>query len=393
MEFEFKLPTAEIIVENETEWTKNKNVTIKYPSGEYEKTYIIKTLDGNTTIIEETKVTEQEITMPIDVNCIITAIVKSGEESQPISKEVTMIDTTAPNSVTFTTEVSETTITVTASATDLESEIYGYQFSNDNGLTWLPSEPQKSNIYPFENLTIGNTYDIKVRAYNNTYPVNKETSYLDSELKSVLIEKQAPTIQIATNQTYKAIVYLDPTNLNKKCDASNTTVATGRKSGCMKWYAYAETDTTYDLILAHNTTAKVSSYSAAQTQITTDTNAWDSSINARNITANEVAKISGNSTFKQSSSKSQEWFYIGSNNKTYFNKNYAWLVDYTGYCKDYGCTVEEGNHYGYWTKDKQINSTVNAWVVSYDIRLITTTLSYTYYGIRPVITVSKDIFN
>jgi len=62
----------------------------------------------------------------------------------------------------------------------------------------------------------------------------------------------------------KAIVYLDPTNLSTECNAELASANVnedgspiGIKSGCMKWYAFAEDDNTYTMILDHNTTARI----------------------------------------------------------------------------------------------------------------------------------------
>ena len=43
-----------------------------------------------------------------------------------------------------------------------------------------------------------------------------------------------------------AIVYLDPTDLSKKCNANNIDSTTGIKEGCMKWYAYKDEDGKYN---------------------------------------------------------------------------------------------------------------------------------------------------
>ncbi len=68
-----------------------------------------------------------------------------------------------------------------ASGTDSESGIYGYQFSKDGGTNW--TNIQTGNTYTFSGLTSGN-YNIKVRAYNNTYG-NGGRLYKDSDTKSV----------------------------------------------------------------------------------------------------------------------------------------------------------------------------------------------------------------
>ncbi len=78
------------------------------------------------------------------------------------------------------------------------------------------------------------------------------------------------------------------------------------------------------------------------TALSNDTANWDSSLNARLITANEVAKITGNTTF-DASKEGQSWFYLDSNNQTQTAKTqgaskYAWLFDYTSGCTSYGPT-------------------------------------------------------
>ena len=67
-----------------------------------------------------------------------------------------------------------------------------------------------------------------------------------------------PTMTIASKtDTYKGIIYLDPTDLSKTCNASNSVSATGTKEGCMKWYIFDDSGNNYTMILDHNTTAKV----------------------------------------------------------------------------------------------------------------------------------------
>ena len=91
-----------------------------------------------------------------------------------------------------------------------------------------------------------NDKTVKVRYDSNTYFYS-----LDEKGSCV-----GPTKVLANqNDTYKAIVYLDPTNLTNYCDSKNVTSTTGTKSGCMKWYVYEEDSKNYTMILDHNTTA------------------------------------------------------------------------------------------------------------------------------------------
>ena len=71
-------------------------------------------------------------------------------------------------------EVTENSITVTASSTDktatseyANSGIQGYQFSKDNGESWEPEIIQASGSYTFTGLTEDREYQIKVKAIDN----------------------------------------------------------------------------------------------------------------------------------------------------------------------------------------------------------------------------------
>ena len=206
--------------------------------------------------------------------------------------------------------------------------------------------------------------------------------------------------------THKGIVYLDPTGLSKKCNESNSKSETGKKTGCMKWYIYAEDNNSYTMILDHNTTAKVAYNSTdsntemkeVKTALESNTSTWDKSLNARLITANEIAKITGNTSFDEKTSTKSSWFYLDSNNQTLVanskNKSkYAWLYDYTNNCKEYGCNIEDSSNYGYWTSTPIVGETTRVWSVFSYGYLNNFTTSYTNYGIRPVIAVPKSIID
>ena len=159
-----------------------------------------------------------------------------------------------------------------------------------------------------------------------------------------------------------------------------------------------EDNETVNMILDHNTTAEVSSWSESKTQITTDTKAWDSSLNARLITADEIAKITGNTSFNSLTSTIDDWFYLDSNNQTQTAKSqgaskYAWLFDYTRDCTNYGCNIADSGTSGYWTSNivpNVSNSSSYAWYVTGSGRLHYNIVSNTHYGVRPVISVSKE---
>ena len=232
---------------------------------------------------------------------------------------------------------------------------------------------------------------------NSTSKYNK-----DKECGDVGPTKVDPT----GTDTHKGIVYLDPTNLKNSCNESNSKSETGIKTGCMKWYIYSEDDNSYAMILDHNTTAKVAYNSTdsntemkeVKTALESNTSTWDKSLNARLITANEIAKITGNTSFDEKTSTKSSWFYLDSNNQTLVanskNKSkYAWLYDYTNNCKEYGCNIEDSSNYGYWTSTPIVGETTRVWSVFSYGYLNNFTTSYTNYGIRPVIAVPKSIID
>ena len=190
------------------------------------------------------------------------------------------------------------------------------------------------------------------------------------------------------------VVYYNPVS-GEKCKSS--------EEGCMKWYVFndEEGNATVNVILDHNTTAKVvwnstgnnSELKEVKRKLEEDTKDWKNT--ARLITANEVAKITGNTGF-DANKENQSWFFLDSNNQTQIanstNKSkYAWLFDYTNECTNYGCNKPDSSNWGYWTSTSYKGSSTKAWPVYRD-----GSLSSDYYvtssdhGIRPVITISKS---
>ena len=96
-------------------------------------------------------------------------------ESEYATANVENIDRLPPNSFSVTvSEVGINEITVTGGTVDAEktdedacSGINGYYFSNDGGVTWEPSVPQKDPNYTFEGLEPDTNYDIVIKAEDN----------------------------------------------------------------------------------------------------------------------------------------------------------------------------------------------------------------------------------
>jgi type IV pilus assembly protein PilA len=216
---------------------------------------------------------------------------------------------------------------------------------------------------------------------------------------------------VYTNGT---IIYFNP-ETNSVCSKSEAVSKNNVKTGCMKWYIYNDSgsSSTVTMILDHNTTAYayINKSQDLMTQLTTalesDTSTWDSRLIPRLITADEIAKITGNTSFDSSTATWKEKFYLETNTSTEpdpYSGKYYWLYDYTYKCSSYGCKKEDNTSYkvtftngssysyvyGYWTSTLLAGETSKAWYVH-----MGGDLNYTSSpaGIRPVITVSKALLN
>lgn len=268
-------------------------------------------------------------------------------------------------------------------------------------------------------------------------------------------KKDGPTIDIAKDKTFFATVYLDPTDISKKCTKEDAEAnvnefgtPTTIKSGCMKWYVYKEDGTNYTMILDHNTSGNVAWNSTngkemkeVKEQLEKDTESWVPSIKstARLISADEVAELTGanrEDTLSWSASKPfsanqlcdkskfTNYYYFDGTGSTYkewqkavaitpHSSKYAWLYDYTMDCTnastEHGCSFSDQNQYlssgdnrkyainGYWTSTRlslETNAEQGVGVgVYFAGRIATYSLKNSdSYGIRPVITISKKIF-
>ena len=255
-----------------------------------------------------------------------------------------------------------------------------------------------------ENLINDGTYNVTNYSFViGKYVITKGSETVKGDEPAKSDEEVTKTYTVYSNGT---AVYYNPES-NSKCNESEAVSKTGTKTGCMKWYTFndeGENASTVNMILDHNTNADVyynstgsnSEMKEATAVLTTNTSTWDSSLNARLITADEVAKITGNTSFNGATSPDDRWFYLDSNNQkqtaTYTGASkYAWLFDYTVGCTEYGCMKENSSTRGYWTSSAIANRSSSAWSVNLEGTLRGNSVKAFYIGIRPVITVSKAI--
>ena len=168
-------------------------------------------------------------------------------------------------------------------------------------------------------------------------------------------------IEAKTGETHKGIIYLDPTDLSKYCDESNSVSTTETKTGCMKWYIFNDSGDNYTMILDHNTTARIKwndsnsnvAYEQSNLKAVVDdlvtTSKWV--VTPRLITADEVNTITGKKGFDASNASSYYYLDTLTQTKANFTSNrskYDWLYNNLNKCKcdtDSGFTIEDKNKY------------------------------------------------
>ncbi len=279
-------------------------------------------------------------------------------------------------------------------------------------LTYKGSKPSSGT------LVIGENGKMRIIAKYGKYCIEKN----DNDKSPKVVEERVCNGEIVSNKVYTngtAIYYNPETNQTcSKEEAENNLnengVPTGIKSGCMKWYAYNDNEqhATVNMILDHNTTPLVAWSSEGNTEMKEvlealeyDTSTWINGLNPRLITADEVAQISGNTL----NWASEYMFYFGSNNgeDNSLNGNYAWLynnlwlsIKYHGVAEDNNLYIYDSNlspkhTYGYWTATPDTRKSYTAWYVHRDgyLDCCGSRVEEYYYGVRPVITVSKTVLN
>ena len=275
---------------------------------------------------------------------------------------------------------------------DKDEEITGIDLSSDT-LSYSGEKPTKGYLYFNED---GIAYG---KMYINGYCVEVKSDGSSTSTKTNESDCNVDIPQVTT-YTNGTVVYYNP-ETNKKCTSAEVVSTTGTKTGCMKWYIFNdEGNDTVNLLLDHNTTAKVAWASSGtnangpvevKIQLENDTSSWNKSINARLIEASEIATITGYPNWNNN------WYYFHDNTETQYKgaagtNKYAWLFDNTYNCTTYGCNVEDSSNYGYWTNTGYYLNYVSAWYVSRDGRLfLGNGKRVGDSGVRPVVTISKNI--
>ena len=259
----------------------------------------------------------------------------------------------------------------------------------------------------------------------------------------VIYNQEKNKYEATDKEKYKngEVVYFNVDN-GTKCTSSEAVSATGTKSGCMKFYAFNDDGgDTLNLMLDHNTTAlvawnntytddsgsKINANGPKEVldQLKNDTDGWKgtitptnytmdqtgqtsnakytidySSYKARLITAQELAQITGNTTWDEKTANN--YYYLDSKTKTASATckegntsgcSYGWLYDRTNTsCIDRGClNNSDKGTFGYWTASSRADSSNSAWAVRFYAIVDSDYVVYSGYGgMRPVITILKS---
>ena len=275
--------------------------------------------------------------------------------------------------------------------------------------------------------------------YSATLVSSDQVSYVDNTTVKVKLDDlyaKCPYITTGPNKidsenyTHKGIVYLDPTDLTKTCNAKNSVSTTGTKTGCMKWYIFDDSGDNYTMLLDHNTTPciawsstnAITEYANSLVKPLVDdlvtTSKWK--VTPRIITAAEVNNLVPGNTGSWSASSYSKWYRFGSRNQTKYaslsdaqkrvQQRMYWLFDNMSESASAGAITSDTKSYtyygtsntckswGYWTStptNSKYNNIYQHWDVGSSGSLNHESVNDNTYslgnGIRPVITISKSI--
>ena len=285
---------------------------------------------------------------------------------------------------------------------------YGYMDAVEKYIvsSELEDESIQDGIYSVEDLN-------KKISVKGSTPDNGNIEIKNSSVKSYdigidgYVVRNGKVDKVSTTKKFEngTAVYYNPETENK-CSKEEAKSTTGTKRGCMKWYVFndKEGNATVNVILDHNTTARVAWNSTGNNSemkevadaLKKDTRTWKNT--ARLITANEIAKITEKTGF-DASKKNQDWFCLDTNQpdttsycaKAQGKSKYAWLFDYTYECTNSGCNTSDSSNWGYWTSSpyKSISNSYVHRISSYG-GLTQDVANIVGSGVRPVITISKS---
>ena len=330
-------------------------------------------------------------------------------------------------------------------AMKVETYRLSYNLKNVSGekITTISSTETKTLTY-----TANTGYQLpdSITVTGATHIWNKETGtlILSKATGDVTVTIVGEEVKMSKTYTNGEVIYFNVTTGEKCSNYTGTQSNTGTKSGCMKFYAFNDDGKdTVNLILDHNTTPTVywnsswinaSGPSEVLTQLKNDTKSWVgtetpanytldqtgessnakytidySGYKARLITANEIAQITGNTTWDEKVAANSSYYYLDSKTTTTSTTcksgnttgcKYGWLYDRSNInCIESGClnnadSSTSSDMWGYWTASSSADEYNIAWIVSYDAQVSEYVVGTSnVYGVRPVIEVLSSKLN
>ena len=158
-----------------SDWSSSKTVTIKGSTSGATLEY--KIVNG-TTVKQDWTTYTGEITIDwasnVNTPTYIYARLNDGVNiSETSNFTITKIDITAPTEASLSATTYTDQVMLNATCTDLESGISKYEFSKDNGTTWVSNGT--NSTYVFKDLNLETNYTFKLRCTNNV-SLSKEGS-------------------------------------------------------------------------------------------------------------------------------------------------------------------------------------------------------------------------
>ena len=320
-------------------------------------------------------------------------------------------------------------------------KVYNSVKSNKNG-----DKVVEKIIYNATSLYIDDNSDYYIKDQSKTYCVKIKDLVDNDNLKAPVKYKDKSditnymTVKITYNDGFSyeivnnedciksynngEVVYFNVDKGMKCNNYTETQSNTGVNSGCMKFYAFNDDGgDKINLLLDHNTTASVAWNSSNSngsgpnevlTQLYNDTYLWQGTetplnytmdqrgresnayytidykeYRARLITAQEIAQITGATSWNELTATSSDWYS--------FDSKDGWLYDRTStYCTDDGClnnadSSTPAEMHGYWSASSTAVGISYAWNVNYDGGVYRDYVARSdVFGVRPVIEVLKS---
>ena len=182
-----ELLTTENLTSGNNGWYRGATLTtnITTQTGNYQAEYCVTTEDSCTPN-QITSITNNSFDVTLNSNSASQKLcVRVTDEYNQIGEGCSNsynVDSTNPSINITSSEVTETSISITVSGSDTHSGISGYRFSSDNGNSYTDVTTSDSNYtYTFENLDSGTNYNIVVQIIDQAGNVGSVSQAIETD--------------------------------------------------------------------------------------------------------------------------------------------------------------------------------------------------------------------